>query len=108
MTSSPRQAFGLAATAVALKAIHDAVQQRDYINLTEMLLAHSGDDETARQATLAFLVDSRSDMSAAGHALQSFVLDWCRDIDARRPSEVLAELTSEAQTARWRGRADLR
>lgn len=28
-------------------------------------------------------------------------------VEVRRPSEALAELTSEAQTALWRGRADL-
>lgn len=107
MTCISRPAFGLAANAVALKAIHSEVRQRDYINLAEMLLTHAGADERARQATLAFIRDSRHDMPTAGKALREFVLEWSSDIDPRRPSEVLAELDREAKTAPWRERADL-
>lgn len=107
MTCISRPAFGLAANAVALKAIHGEVRQRDYINLAEMLLTHAGADEGARQATLTFLQNSRHDMPAAGKALQDFVLEWSSDIDPRRPSEVLAGIEIEAKTAPWRERADL-
>jgi len=106
MTRASRQAFGMAANTVAVKAMYGVVHQRDYINLAEMLLTHAGADAVARAATLAFMQDSRRDMRDAGRALQNFVLEWDGNIDTRRPGEVLAEIEREAEPAATQTQGD--
>lgn len=106
---NPRAAFGLAATAVAMKAkagLH--LTQRDQLNLAEICLTHVGDCAGARAATTAFLQGCRADPEAAGVALQEFVFAFTDDIDPRTPEQALADLKQEAAIASWRDREDLK
>ncbi|MFY0619308.1 hypothetical protein [Shimia sp.] len=107
MKRSPRTAFGLLATTVAMKAKAGMLQPENICHLMEQCLLDVGDDAPALAATLRFVSRYKANPISAGTALQDFILDWTDDIDPRRPSEALDHLERERKTECWRYRADL-
>jgi hypothetical protein len=102
--ADPRVAFGLAATAVALKARARYLRTPDRLDLYAALLAWVPEDPEARAAVQAFMAGCDRDPATAGAGLQDFILEWCPAVDPRAPERVLDQMQAEFD---WQQRADL-
>lgn len=73
MSFNPNIAFGLCATAVALRAKQGRVPVRDCLELATCALRVMDDDPAARSAVVSFLDMARNDPVGAGEVLLDFV-----------------------------------
>gem|GEM_PF-4830173 len=104
---SPTIAFGLHASAVALKAKMGRVLVRDRLELLAVTLEWVPEDELAREAVLSFNKIVQTDQVIAGAALQVFLEVWLPEVEPRRAEEVLVEIEAEGHQYEWQRRADL-
>lgn len=93
-------AFGLAATAIAMKARVGQLRSVDQIGFALRALEWVHDDDLARMAVVDFLTHCPRDPVGAGTRLQNFVLGWAdSDFPAQDPQMVLAGILSSAPPA---------
>jgi hypothetical protein len=101
MMQDRRIAFGLAATAIAMKARVGQLRVSDQVGFAARALEWVHDDELARLAVVDFLTHCQRDPVGAGSRLQEFILDWSDgDLPPQDPQLVLAGIFSGADTTR--------
>lgn len=92
---SPIVAFGLKATAIALKAKTENLRLKDKLDLATSALVFMGDNEEVRDAVVAFNVDVDLEPIAAAERLQDLAAKLAPESDPRRPEIVLKAIEEE-------------
>ncbi len=100
MMQDRRIAFGLAATAIAMRARVGQLRVSDQVGFAARALEWVHDDALARLAVVDFLTHCQRDPVGAGSRLQEFILGWADgDLPQQDPQLVLAGIFSGAVPA---------